>query len=472
MNRILKTLLAGVAAIAFAAASVAPAQADELSKQQYASGVLVKKLTMGIGRSIVVDLPRDAAEVFVAEPKVSNAIVRSPRQIYIIALDNGQTTIMAMDAQGKQIAVIDLSIGRNIEELAQILKTAMPRSDIHMSTVNDAIILSGVVDTPGEAQQAADIAKGFVSAAKVGSQQGDGKVINTIAIRGRDQVLVRMVIAEIRRDITKQFGITSSTATGSWGTFTQSNPFALNTQQLSSSALSLTGTNLSATLQAFERSGVAHVLAEPSVTTVSGENAKFTAGGELPIISSYSCSPTCAIGYQYKPYGVTLNFTPVVLGEGRIQLRIATEVSEIDPQHQVVFTTSTGGTDNVPAFLTRKNETTVELPSGGSIATAGLIQSKSNQVVNGLPGLMNLPILGGLFRSRDFQRDETELMIIVSPYIVKPVVAKNLVSPVENLSDATDPQTVLLGRVNRIYSTTSNPQIIQNFKGKVGCIND
>lgn len=473
MNRNLSFAFAGLLALAGAHVIAAPAWAEEKSFGDYAPGVMVKKFTMGVGRSVIIELPRDAAEVFIGEPKYANAIVRSPRQLYVVALDNGQSTIMAIDAQGKQIAVIEVSIGRNIEELSQLLKKAMPRSDIRMSTVNDTIILSGTVDTPGEAQQAADIAKGFVSSTKItGEASHDGKVINTIAVRGRDQVTVRLVIAEIRRDISKQFGFTSTTATGAWGSLIQDNPLVLNTQQLSATALSLGGNNLTATIRAFERQGFAKVLAEPSVTTVSGENAKFTAGGELPIVSGFGCqSGICSLGYTYKPYGVTLNFTPVVLGEGRILLRIATEASEVDPQNQIVF--SGGGQNaNVPAFLTRKNETTVELPSGGSIATAGLIQTLSAQVINGLPGLMNLPIIGALFRSRDFQRHETELMIIATPYIVKPVQAKELARPIDNLADATDPQAILLGRVNRLYTTTSNPQVIQNFKGKVGFIND
>jgi pilus assembly protein CpaC len=168
-----------------------------------------------------------------------------------------------------------------------------------------------------------------------------------------------------------------------------------------------------------------------------------------------------------QPYGVTLNFTPVVLAEGRILLRVATEVSEIDPTNTVSFQTL-----SVSGFRTRKNETTVELPSGASIASAGLIQTISRQTINGLPGLMNLPILGTLFRSRDYQRLETELLIVVTPYIAKPVKPSELSRPTDNLADATDAQAVLLGRVNKIYSTANNPELIQNFKGKFGFIAD
>lgn len=481
MNRRIGNAAARIAALAVLATlttvpAIAPARADQAAT--YPAGVMVKKLSMGIGRSILIDLPEEAAEVFVGEPKVANAVVRSARRIYVVALDNGQTTIMAMDAKGRQIAAIEVSVGRNIEELAQILKVAMPRSEIRMSTVNDAIILSGTVDTPSEAQQAFDIAKGFVSAAKIaGAAPSDGKVINAIAIRGRDQVMLKVTVAEIQRNVIKSLGMTAGSFSGGWGRLLLDNPLTLNLQQSSQTSLTLGNSKLGGTLQAFERNGVGRILAEPNVTAVSGESAKFTAGGELPVPGGSSCDRTtasasnlygyCSVSVTYKPYGVTLNFTPVVLSEGHIQLRIATEVTEIDNEHQLTFTSA-----NVPGFRTRKNETTVELPSGAAIATAGLITTHTRQVVNGLPGLMNLPILGSLFRSRDYLREETELVIIVTPYIVKPVNPKDLVRPTDNFADATDPQTVLLGRVNRLYSTTSNPQVIQNFKGKVGFIND
>ena len=231
--------------------------------------------------------------------------------------------------------------------------------------------------------------------------------------------------------------------------------------------------DLQTTLRAFERYGVARVLAEPSVTAISGESAKFMAGGELPIPQGQSCAPdqtgrvVCTTSVTFKPYGISLNFTPVVLSEGRILMRIATEVTEVDQTQSFTFSSV-----NVPAFRTRKNETSVELPSGGSIVSAGLIQMKSRQVINGLPGLMNLPILGAAFRSRDFQREESELLIIVTPYIAKAVNPAELARPDDGFAEATDPQTWFLGRVNRLYSTKSNPQAAQGLKGRFGFIID
>jgi pilus assembly protein CpaC len=236
---------------------------------------------------------------------------------------------------------------------------------------------------------------------------------------------------------------------------------------------SLVAGHITSMIQAFERNGVAHILAEPTVTAISGESARFTAGGSVPVATGSSVSKdasgslTCTFTTTLQNYGVTLNFTPTVLSEGRISLHLATEVSEPDTLHtaQTVCANQTG-------FRTRTNETTVELPSGGSIVTAGLIQQTNKQAIAGLPGLMNLPILGALFRSRDYQREETELMIIVTPFITKVLGPDQIQRPDDGLVDATDPQSWFLGRLNRVYSTADNPELIHNFKGHVGFIND
>jgi pilus assembly protein CpaC len=286
-------------------------------------------------------------------------------------------------------------------------------------------------------------------------------------------------------------GSPQDSLTANWGTFTQFNPFAIHStiaQNLSGlppapplQTTQLTAHNpdntLTATLQAFERYGVTRILAEPTVSAVSGESAKLTVGGEIPIPSVSTCgvvttvpgTPTgnCSGGTTFQPYGVTLKFTPSVLSEGRIELHLATEVSELDP---ATGTTIFGAF--VPGLLTRRNETTVEIPSGGSIASAGLLETKSHQAINGLPGLLDLPVLGALFRSRDYQRNETELMIIVTPYIVKPVQANQIAKPTDGFADASDPQAWLLGRINKLYASPGNQEAIQDYKGPVGFIQE
>jgi pilus assembly protein CpaC len=494
---------------AMAPCAAAPAAGAELGAQQLEpQGPIARRLQMGVGKSVIIDLPEEAGEIFVGDPKVANAIVRSARRLYVAAVDNGQTTIFAMDRQGRQIAVIEVSVGRDIGELQELLRTALPGNDIVVKTVADSIILMGSVASAGEAQKALDIASGFVGTTVLGGAPNGGsaggggggaasptnqvsitaggtpvtgKVINSLTIRGLDQVSLRVTISEIRREIVKQLGVNLSGMNSTGSSFQTSNPFAVNGALTDTNALlswSKGGGNFQVQLQAFERQGVARTLAEPTVTAISGESAKFLAGGTIPIANGLTCTQgsigvasQCLLSIIQQPYGVSLNFTPVVLSPGRIQLRIATEVTDIDYSKQI--TLSEDGTNvSVPGFRTRKNETTVELPSGGSIASAGLLSTQTTQTVNGVPGLMNLPILGALFRSRDFLHDETELLIVVTPYIVHAVDPGQVVKPDANYSDATDPQTWLLGRVNRLYSSAGSTQGLQNYTGKVGFINE
>ena len=464
-----------------------------------AAGQTKKSLQLGVGQSVIVDLPQDATEIFIGDPKVANAVVRSARRLYVAGVANGQTTIFALAANGSKIAAIEVAVGRDIGELKELLDVALPGNEISVKTVADSIILIGSVASAGDAQKAVDIASGFIgvtAATRTTSSEGGatgqaqagatalssnstttstpgstGKVINSLTIRGLDQISLRVTISEIRRDIIKQLGVNMSGAGSGSNGFTTSNPFTVNGVASATEATLgwvTAGMNLSATLQAFERQGVARTIAEPTVTAVSGESAKFLAGGTIPIPNGESCSNgTCTLSFIQQPYGVTLNFTPVVLSQGRIQLHVGTEVTDIDTSHQLSIADT-----SIPGFRTRKNETTVELPSGGSIASAGLISDQSQQAINGVPGLMNIPVLGSLFRSRDYLRQETELLIIVTPYVVHAIDPRDAVRPDANFNEASDPQTWLLGRVNRIYSTSGALQPMPGYSGRVGFITD
>ena len=484
-----------VVAALFATATpsiVCAADPSDLPRSSSGSDRATRNLQLGVGKSVIVDLPEEAGEIYVGDPKIANAIVRSARRVYVSGVANGQTSIFALARDGRKIATIEVSVGRDVGELSSLLNAAIPDNDIHVRTVADKIILTGYVASAEEAQKALDIASGFVNDSTAPSTAGagsvsisvgaggagssgpgasasgaGGKVINSLTIRGADQVSLRVTVAEIRREIVKQLGVNMSGA-GPNGSFTLEPPFAINGAVATSEAMLnwvKGGQSFSATLQAFERQGVAHTLAEPTVTAVSGESAKFLAGGTIPILNNVQCNPTCQYGFIQQPYGVTLNFTPVVLSQGRIQLRIATEVTDVDYATQVTFSGI-----SIPGFRTRNNTTTVELPSGGSIASAGLISTQTQQAVNGFPALMNVPILGALFRSRDYQRNETELMIVVTPYIVHAIDPNQVVRPDQNFQDASDPQTWFLGRVNRIYSTSESLQPMPGYAGKIGFI--
>jgi pilus assembly protein CpaC len=236
---------------------------------------------------------------------------------------------------------------------------------------------------------------------------------------------------------------------------------------------------VTATMRAMESAGVVRTLAEPNLTAISGESATFLAGGEFPVPAGYSCDPTthvCTTQISFKKFGISLNFTPIVLTEGRISLRVMSEVSELSNDNSITLSQSvTANTVNsvtIPSIKVRRAETTLEIPSGGAMAMAGLIQEQTKQAINGLPGLGNLPILGSLFRSRDYVNRNTELMILVTPFIVRAVAQKDLSRPDDGFADPSDPQSDLLGSINRIYGVPGRTEPARNYRGTYGFITD
>lgn len=445
--------------------------------------VMARRIDLSVGKSIIIDLPRDAGEVFVAEPKVANAVVRTSRKIFIIGTGAGTTSVFVMDKTGTQMAALDIGVAkelaRELNVLREVLKKAHPNADIKVSSVGDSFVLSGTVDSALEAQSAIDIANNLVGQSSGGflglGPSTSGKVVNALQVRGKDQVMLKVTIAEIQRSVLKQLGINFD---GQWRVastvfgLTTDMPFSVNRELLSDTQASLQSGNKLGTLRAMERQGVLRTLAEPTLTAISGESAKFLAGGEIAVPQSESCDFStgrriCSATFSYKPVGVTLNFTPVVLSEGRISIRLATEVTEIDADNSVQLTTT-----RMPGFRSRKAETTVELPSGGVLATAGIIQQQTRQQINGLPGAMNIPILGTLFRSRDYQRYETELLVLVQPFIAKPSAPGQIARPNDGFADATDPSTIFMGRLNQTFGTAAADLRRKGGLGPVGFIND
>ena len=438
-----------------------------------------RPLTIGIGKSIVIDLPRDIKDVLVADPKIANAVVRSTQRAYIIGASVGQTNIVFFDSAGQQIAAYDIAVTRDLNGLRAALKQALPNSDIRIEGLGDGVVLSGTAANAIEAQQANDLA-----ARLAGSVD---KVTNSIAVRGRDQVMLKVTVAEVARNIVKQMGI-DLTANMTYGTavvnFSNANPFnaygrpLVSTNAVSSSFGGVTP-SVTATLRAMETAGVVRTLAEPNLTAISGESATFLAGGEFPIPGGYACDPTthvCTTQIQFKKFGISLNFTPVVLTEGRISLRVMTEVSEISNDNSITLSQSVTATSvnslTIPSIRTRRAETTLEIPSGGSMAMAGLIQEQTKQAISGFPGLSQLPVLGSLFRSRDYVNSQTELMVLVTPYVVRAVAQKDLSRPDDGFASASDPQADLLGSINRIYGVPGRTEPARNYRGTYGFITD
>ncbi|MEH2475158.1 pilus assembly protein CpaC [Nitrobacteraceae bacterium AZCC 2161] len=429
-------------------------------------------LALGIGKSIVIDLPRDIKDVLVADPKIANAVVRSAQRAYIIGATVGQTNIVFFDSTGQQIAAYDIAVTRDLNGVRAALKQTLPNADIRIEGVGDGVVLSGSASSQTESQQANDLAARLVG--------GSDKVVNSISVRGRDQVMLKVTVAEVQRNIIKQLGVDLS-ATMSYGTsvvnFNNSNPFTANGKNLvEGNALKAsfgTTPSVTATLKAMENAGVIRTLAEPSLTAISGESANFLAGGEFPVPGGNTCDPTtriCTTQITFKKFGISLGFTPVVLSEGRISMRVATEVSELSQENSVTIS----GT-SIPAIKTNRADTTLEIPSGGSIVMAGLIKQQTKQAISGLPGMAQLPVLGTLFRSRDFVNNNTELMVLVTPYIVRAVAQKDLSRPDDGFADASDPQADLLGNVNRIYGAPGRPEDKKsgkNYRGTYGFITD
>ncbi|MEA2948907.1 MAG: pilus assembly protein CpaC [Alphaproteobacteria bacterium] len=474
-------LIALITAFGFVATGRAPAADPRgLANEQQTIKVVGSEassqfISIGIGKSVVIDLPRDVKDVLVADPKFANAVVRSTRRAYIIGAAVGQTSVYFFDADGIQIAGFDIAVTRDLNGLRAALKQALPGLDIHAEGIGEGVVLTGNVSSPIEAQQAFDIASRLVEDGK--------KVVNGIAVHGRDQVMLKVTVAEVQRGVIKQLGIDLNGSVGVGTAVLGVNntpPFPVNGQPLFDSRIQGSWKGVSATVRAMERAGVIRTLAEPNLTAISGENATFVAGGEVPIPAGYTCSaPTaiaslaaCQYSIQWKKFGVSLNFAPVVLAEGRISLKVMTEVSEISTENQLTLVQSDGSTLTVPSIKTRRAETTVELPSGGSLAMAGMISEQTKQQINGIPGLMQLPVLGALFKSRDYINNQTELMVIVTPYAVQAVALKELSRPDDGYADASDPATVLLGKFNRIYGTAgrADPQV--TYHGKPGFILD
>jgi pilus assembly protein CpaC len=444
-------------------------------------------ITLGLDKAALVQLDADARDVLVSNPAVVDAVVRSPRRIFLLAQKTGQTNAFFFDAAGHQILTIDIRVERDVTDLAAMIHNDLPTSNIHVAALNDNIVLTGTVENAGDSTRAQDLAGRFA-----GDQT---KVANLLKIDTNEQVMLKVRIAEVQRSIAKQFGINLAAADVVGGVPTvleTSNPYGLVGQALSNLSGSQIGqvcalpstnpnplsvvdgtvggtcdikNNLQGTLKALEQVGLVHTLAEPNLTAVSGETAKFLAGGEFPVPSGRDTQGNVSV--DFKQFGVGLSFTPVVLSPNRISLQISTEVSELTNTGAFTLTggtttTSSGSTVTtpgltIPALNVRRAQTTVELPSGGSFAIAGLLQNTTKQVLDQFPGLGDMPVLGALFRSRDFQNDQTELVVIATAYLVHPGNEKDYALPTDGFNPAADPETILLGRLNNTHKPDPKP---------------
>jgi pilus assembly protein CpaC len=430
------------------------------------AGAAHQRLTLSLDKAAVVQLDADARDVLVSNPDMVDAVVRTSRRIFLLATKVGQTNAFFFDGQGRQILSLDIRVERDVVDLASLMKASLPNSAVTVQAMNDNVILTGSVNSALESTRAADLAARFAGDPK--------KVVNMLSVAGGAQVMLKVRIAEMNRSIAKQFGVDLAAAGRIGGVpvvASTSNPYGLLGRALSDLSGTQVGqvcpndfftgdgtsncaNNAQGVMKALERVGLVKMLAEPNLTAVSGETAKFLAGGEFPVPAGRDQQGNVSI--QFKQFGVGLSFTPVVLSPGRISLQLSSEVSELTNTGS--FTLGGGTTGLViPALSVRRAETTVELPSGGSFAVAGLMQNNTKQVLAGFPGAKDLPVLGALFRSRDYQNDESELVVLVSAYLVEPNAESAFSAPTDGFVAPTDPETLLLGRLNATYKKKDRP---------------
>ena len=465
-------------------------------------------LPLARGRSAYIDLPADARDVLVSNPAVADVVARTPRRYYVVANGPGQADAVFFDAAGNRILSLDIRVGQDAATVNDVIRRIVPNARVRVETVNESLILTGMVSNNAEADQVVRLAQTFVG--------GPAQVVNMLSVAGRDQVTLRVRIVEVERSVLRQFGFNLQavlnqvgepqyllgTALGfatnggvvgganfGYNLDTTRQPASVEARtvgidgdgnpilrdfdvvnrnyplsQIENTAGDPGLNRAEATIQALERVGLVRTLAEPNLTSLSGEASRMLAGGEFPVPAGVDQAGNITV--EFKPFGVGLAFTPTVLSEGRISLKIATEVSELSPTG-----TFTYGPPNarisIPALSVRRAENTVELPSGGAMMIAGLLREQTRQTIDRIPGAGSLPILGSLFRSRDFVSGETELVIIVTPYIVRPTSPSNLQTPADGLIIANDAQTILMGRLNQRYRPNA-PANGRRWLGPVG----
>jgi pilus assembly protein CpaC len=451
-----KTRFGALSAVAAAAliASLGAPVSEPVHAQSVARAQPVNDLTLSVGRGELVNLPRSMTDLFVANDAIADVQVRSSRALYVFGKAPGETTVYATDAAGNVVYSATVRVGNNLNSISSMLDLAMPEAAIAVTPMNGLVLLTGTVASPSDVQEAQSLVQAFV---------GEGtQVVSRLRTATPLQVNLQVRIAEVSRSMVRDIGVNllaRDTSNGFNFGIAQGNVPGLRLGQSGGNPIDAAGvvtappitggTTFAATLNALgldidsvldlaETEGLVTTLAEPNLTALSGETASFLAGGEFPIPLSQGLG---SVSIEYKQFGVSLAFTPVVLANGRISMRVRPEVSELSDNGAITLNGFT-----VPALTTRRTETTVELGSGQSFMIAGLLQNSHNSSVDRAPGLGDIPILGALFRSNRWRRQETELVIVVTPYLVQPVSANQIALPTDGYRSPSDLERVFLGR--------------------------
>jgi len=413
-----------------------------------------RSIAVGLGRGELITLPARMADVFVADDKIADVQVKSTNQLYVFGKGPGETTVYASNAKGDVLWSANVRVGTNIDSIDQMLHLAMPEAKIQTATMNNTVLLTGTVTAPEDAAEAERLVTAFVGEKT--------QVISRLKLATPLQVMLHVRISEVSRTLTRAIGMNWASAdatngfkfgigqgTSFYNQYAPGRPIGFGVPANTSTTglnLPVTGSRLVGNAKLFgmdllgaldlgETIGLANTLAEPNLTALSGETAEFLAGGEFPIPLSQGLGTT---SIEYKKYGVSLAYTPTVLANGRISLRVRPEVSELSTDGSINF-----GGYSIPGLKVRRAETTVELGSGQSFMIAGLLSNSAQNTITKLPGAGDLPILGSLFRSTSFKKGETELVIVVTPYLVNPVDAKDIKLPTDGFRAADALQQVL-----------------------------
>ena len=415
-------------------------------------------INMSVGSGQLIRLSRPMTGMFVADEKIADVQVKGSTALYLFAKTPGQTSVYATDKSGAVIWSTDVRVGNNLTGVQAMLRAAMPENDITATPVSGMVLLTGTVQSPADIEEAERLTTAFA---------GGAQVLNRLKTATPLQVNLQVKIAEVSRDLVKALGINLLTRDQSGGFLfgiAQGRNFGsietpatggtlYNLDKLGqgagktsiSLAGHLLGLDIASAIDAAETDGLATSLAEPNLTALSGETASFLAGGEIPIPISQGLGQ---VSVEYKQYGVSLSFTPTVMSDGRISLRVRPEVSQLSSAGTVTL-----GGFSIPGLITRRAETTIELGSGQSFMIGGLLNNNVTNSTDKVPGLGALPIIGALFRSNNFRRQQTELVIVVTPYLVKPIDAAQIKLPTDGFRAPSDAERWLLG---------------SNFKGKSG----
>jgi pilus assembly protein CpaC len=412
-----------------------------------------ESIVIEVNKGQMVRLERAAASVMVADPSIADIQVVGPKMVYVHAKRIGETSIYAIDKGDKTILDATVEVTHNLSKLKRSIARMIPGADVELHTVDGGLVVNGYVDSPQESEEIRNLASSFLGE--------KDKLVNMVSTAGSDQVALMVKVAEVSRNELKRFGINLAAVLSS-GNFAfqvlQGRSFLSSgsvTRLANDNSLSANwtagGTTINSVIDALETQGLVSVLAEPSLTTASGKTANFLAGGEfpIPIVDGEG-----KVNVQYKPYGISLNFTPVVVNKDKISLTVAPEVSNISSVNSLSLGTTTQFV--IPSLQTRRAETTVELGSGQTFAIAGLLKNDRSNTINKFPGLGDMPVLGALFRSQQFQNDQSELVILVTPYVVRPVSQRNMQTPIDGYTPPNDLERLLLGKLYREHAEGEN----------------